>query len=65
MPQCFICQQRPAVGGEEVRCTQCIERMENPPHVHDHKPFKFSPDSNVTYWDCACGDRQMTAEDAD
>lgn len=60
MTKCFICQKAPAVE-DGYLCVACQERQDNPPHKHEWTSFKFSEDSNVTYYDCECGERTMTA----
>lgn len=55
---CFICQKKPR-NGADLLCIECSK----PKHVHDFKPFRFTPDAPVTYWSCDCGEQRMTAEE--
>lgn len=61
---CFICRKSTDIADNEYLCEECAKKRINPPHIHDFKPFKFSETSNVTYYDCKCGERRMTATDA-
>lgn len=66
MTKCYICQKNP-IGSDpdKLLCDTCFNRMFNTKeHVHEFKPFKFSPDSNITYYDCECGERRMVATEA-